>query len=327
VAEEYLRLAQRLAEADHLVLAHRHMGYSLCVLGRFGDAREHSERALALYHPEAHRSMMYQIGFDLRASALVGLFYDLFALGYPEQAAARVEEALTWSDSLHHPHTRVIVLNLAAKLDIIRAAEEMAETLLDEAITLATAQRFPLWLAISRTMKGHLLSKRHGRRDEAVALARQGLAEQRATGSRVWQTYFLGLFAQTCDAAGRADEALSALRDALDMANRTGERLYEAELHRLKGEWIIAHRHEQREEAENCFQRALAVARSQEAKMWELRAAISLARLWRDYARGKEAHGLLGAVYDWFAEGFATPDLKEAETLLDELRNDAKAGS
>jgi class 3 adenylate cyclase/predicted ATPase len=318
VAEEYLLLARRLDDVDHLLLAHRHMGYSLWVLGRFAEGREHSERVLALYDPERHRSMVHEVGFDYKISALTALFCDLFILGYPDQAVARVDETLSWSQDLRHPHARAIALIGATMLNIMRGADETAEPLLEEAIGITTEQKFPLWLAIANGLRGDLLARRH-RLQEGVALARRGLVQQRATGSTVWQTYYLSLLAQSCEAVGQPGEALQALTCGLAMVDRTGERWFEAELHRQKGEWIIACREEERAEAERCFHRALEIARSQKAKMWELRAANSLARLWRDEGRGAEAHALLAPIYGWFTEGFAMPDLQEAKALLDEL--------
>ena len=318
VAEEYLLLARRLDDPDHLLLAHRHMGYSLWVLGRFTEGREHSERVLALYDPERHRSMVHEVGFDYKISALTALFCDLFILGYPNQAVTRVDETLSWSQELRHPHARAIALILATMLNIMRGADETAEPLLEEAISITTEQKFPLWLAIANGLRGNLVARRH-RRQEGVALARQGLAQQRATGSTVWQTCYLSFFAQSCEAVGEPGEALQALTCGLAMVDRTGERWFEAELHRQKGEWIIACRQDEQAEAETCFHRALEIARSQRAKMWELRAATSMARLWREQGKRDEARELLAPVYGWFTEGFDTLDLTQAKAMLDEL--------
>jgi class 3 adenylate cyclase/tetratricopeptide (TPR) repeat protein len=186
IAEEYLLLARRLDNPDHLLLAHRHMGYSLWVLGRFAEARAHSERVLALYDPERHRSMVHEVGFDYKISALTALFCDLFILGYPNQAVALVDETLNWSQELRHPHARAIALILATMLNIMRGGDGTPEPLLEEAIRITTEQKFPLWLAIANGLRGDLLA-RHGRQ-EGIALARQGLAQQRATGSTVFQT-------------------------------------------------------------------------------------------------------------------------------------------
>jgi len=122
-----------------------------------------------------------------------------------------------------------------------------------------------------------------------------------------------------CEGAGEVDEALQLLDRELEVANSTGERVFEAELHRLKGEWLLAHRPARSEQAEDCYQRALAVAREQQAKFWELRVSTSLARLWRDQGKRTEARDLLASIYGWFTEGLDTPVLREAKVLLDEL--------
>jgi predicted ATPase len=254
---------------------------------------------------------VHEVGCDFKVSALSAVFSDLFILGYPNQAVAQVDETLSWSQELRHPHARAIALILATMLNIMQGADERAEPLLEEAIRITTEQKFPLWLAIANGLRGDLLA-RHGRQ-EGIALARQALAQQRATGSTVFQTCYLSFFAQSCAAVGEAGEALQALTCGLAMVDRTGERWFEAELYRQKGEWIIACRQDEQAEAETCFRRALEIARSQGAKMWELRAAMSLARLLRSQSKSQQARELLAPVYGWFTEGFDTLDLKQAK--------------
>ena len=300
------------------MLAHRHMGYALWVLGLFAEALEHSERVLALYDPGSHRRLAQIVGFDLKLSALTGASCDLIALGRPEQAEARVREIVAWTKEVDHPHGRTIALVLAGQVRLMAGDSQGAEPVLAQAIATATEQRFPLWLAIANILQGILVARRD-RRPEGLALARQGLTDQRATGSRVWQTCYLGLLAQACEALDRPQEAWEALAEGLDIAEAMAERWYEAELHRQKGDWIAAHRPADTAEAEGYLKRALQIARAQGAKLWELRAATSLGRLWRDQGKRHEARELLAPVYGWFTEGFNTRDLKDAKTLLDEL--------
>jgi predicted ATPase len=141
-----------------------------------------------------------------------------------------------------------------------------------------------------------------------------------ATGSTYNGTYYLGLLAHACERAGQTDEALNLLETALEMADTMGERWFEAELHRTQGEWLVAHRPNGRQQAEDCLHRATVLAREQGARTWEPRAAMSLARLWRDQGRRTEARDLLAPVCGWFTEGLDTADLKEAKGLLNELR-------
>jgi predicted ATPase len=319
VAEGYFTIAKQRGSTEHLLLAHRHMGYALWVLGRFTEALEHSERVLALYDPAAHRRLAQVVGFDLKLSALSGASCDLIALGRPEQAAARVAEIVAWTKEVDHPHGRTIALVLAGQVRLMAGDNQGAGPVLAQAIATATEQRFPLWLAIANILQGILVARRD-RRPEGLALAHQGLANQRATGSRVWQTCYLGLLAQACEALDRPEEAWEALAEGLDTMETMAERWYEAELHRQKGDCIAAHRPAEKAEAEACLERALQIAREQGAKMWELRAATSLGRFWRDQGKRSEAHDLLAPVYGWFTEGFNTPDLQQAKALLDELR-------
>jgi predicted ATPase len=154
-----------------------------------------------------------------------------------------------------------------------------------------------------------------GKAAEGLFRARRAVAEYPTVPGR-WALLSLAI---CCEGAGEVDEALQLLDRELEVVNSTGERVFEAELHWLKGEWLLAHRSARSAEAEDCYQRALAVARKQQAKFWELRTSTSLARLWRDQGKRTEARDLLASIYGWFTEGLDTPVLKEAKALLDEL--------
>jgi predicted ATPase len=182
---------------------------------------------------------------------------------------------------------------------------------------LAMEHRISFWIPFANLMLGRVLVVR-GELTRGLALSRKSLADMTATHQGLLRPFSLALIAQSCECAGRTDEALDLLTDALETVERTGERQSEAELHRLRGEWLLAHRQE-RDQAEDCLERAISVARCQNAKMFELRAAVSLARLWRDQGKRDEARDLLAPVYGWFTEGFDTRDLKEAKALLGEL--------
>jgi predicted ATPase len=155
--------------------------------------------------------------------------------------------------------------------------------------------------------------------EAGLAQIRQGLAAYLATGSETGRPYFLAFLAKAYQKAGRVEEGLNVLAEALAIVNRTGERLYAAEIHRLKGELLL--QVEAKAEAEACFWRAIEVARQQSAKSWELRATVSLARLWHSHGKPEEAQQMLAEIYGWFTEGFDTPDLREAKALLASLAN------
>jgi predicted ATPase len=225
------------------------------------------------------------------------LAFDLFILGYPNQALLRGEEALSWSRQLGHPHTLLYALSIAVMIDLVRPDEQAAEEKLEEVFSLALEHKLPIWLS-----SGNI-----------------SMAEKIAQKSVLNQSYFLGLLAQTCAKAGDTDEAFQLLGQAAEIADRCDERWFEAELYRLKGDWIIAHDRGQPAEVEAWFRRAIAVAQKQDAKLWELRAATSLARFKREHGNRVEACDVLLPVYGWFTEGFDTRDLREARALLDEL--------
>ena len=319
ICEALLRIGEQQDDAAGLLVGSRSMGLCLYHLGEFVAARPHLERVLDLYTPEKHNDLVTVTSFDVRTGALSYLSMILCIQGQLAQAASFSRQALTVSRNLRNPHNRAFSLNYAAVSKLLRQDERAAEEPLNELLSLAIEHGFPVWLGTANIMRGYVLAGRD-ETEAALALARKGWADWTATGSRYHGTYYLGLLAQTCERAGQTDEALDLVETALEMADRMGERWFEAELRRVQGEWLIAYRREERQRAEACFHRALAVAREQNARVWELRAATSLARLWRDWGKRSEARDLLAPVYDWFTEGFDTPDLKQANALLDGLR-------
>jgi len=317
IAEHVLRLG--IEDKNAACLGHRQMGLCMLARGEFRQAREHLECVLALYVPETNQSTNVLIGFDGRASALSYLPWVLFILGYPDQALSRSREALSWARAFGRPHLLMNPLAMASTYHLIRRADTMAVEILEEFVALTAEQRNPLWLSFAQSLYGCVVAMR-GKPMEGLALSRKGLAALEAiTGVGIFRPIQLGVLAQTCESVGHYDEALEIVASALVIVERTGERNYEAELHRQRGEWLLAHRGGEQPESEACLCRAVAVAREQSARMWELRASTSLARLWLTQGKRTEAHDLLAPIYGWFTEGFDTPDLKEAKGLLEEL--------
>jgi predicted ATPase len=186
----------------------------------------------------------------------------------------------------------------------------------DQLITVATEQGFPFYRAHGTICQGWVKVK-NGDVAEGMSLLRSGSSASHATGAEAWMPHYIALLARACEIAGQVQEGLALLDDALQIVERTGERWSAAELYRNKGQLLLRQGHP--EAAEELYRKALGIAAEQEAKLWELRAAVSLARLRREQGRYPEARDLLAPVYDWFTEGFGTPDLKEAKSLLDEL--------
>jgi predicted ATPase len=237
-------------------------------------------------------------------------------LGYPEQARQQYQAALTQAQDLAHTFTLVHALhNVSIGHQVRRegwATQERTETL----IALCTEQGSPLYLAWATILRGWALATQ-GQTAEALAQMRQGLAAARAMGTELLVPYTLALLAEACGQAEQIDEGLRLLAEALAVADSTAERWYEAELYRLKGE-LLHQSAAPPGEAEQSLQHALEIARRQQAKSWELRAALSLSRLWQQQGKQAEAHALLAPIYGWFTEGFDTADLQEAKALLDE---------
>ena len=185
-----------------------------------------------------------------------------------------------------------------------------------ELATMAGEQGFLLWRGMGTVYRGWI-KVINGDVGEGISLMREGSAAYRATGAVAWVPYQIALLARACEVAGQIEEAVDLLGDSLQIVDRTGERWLAAELHRHKGQLLL--RQGRTEAAEKLYRKALGIAREQEAKLWELHTAVSLARLRRDQGRCCEARKLLAPVYGWFTEGFDTPDLKTAKALLDSL--------
>jgi predicted ATPase len=240
----------------------------------------------------------------------------LFILGYPDQALARSDAAIAGARGLTRQQFFATALAVGTRLlSLVGDNAALAERA-DQLVALATEQGFPHWRAHGTIYRGWAKVK-NGEVAEGTALLRAGSAAYRAAGSELFVPHYLDLQAAACEIAGQIEEAVSLLDDALQLVERTGERWLEAELNRHKGQLLLRQGHT--EVAEELYYKALSIAQEQEAKLWELRAAASLARLRRNQGRRTEARDLLAPVYDWFTEGFDTLDLKDAKALLDEL--------
>ncbi len=321
LGEQLLGLAKNVH--DRAPLAHYTLGCSLFLLGEFTQGREHLEHGLALYNPQWHGSYAFLYSQDPRVVCSTYAAWSPWFLGYPDQALKKNNEMLTFAQDLSHPFSLAFALNFAAMLHQFRGEVQAAQEWADAAVTRCTEQGFPFWLAPGTILQGWLLAER-GQTERGIVQIRQGLSSYRATGADLYRPYFLALLADACGKGGKPEEGLSVIAEALDEVQRTRERYYEAELYRLKGALLQQasvpglglHL---REEAKECFQKALEIARKQQAKSLELRASTSLARLWQQQGKQHEAHELLAEIYGWFTEGFDTKDLQEAKTLLDEL--------
>jgi class 3 adenylate cyclase/predicted ATPase len=316
LADDLLRLSRQRTDYAGLVLGHDSSGRTLTLAGRFAASRSHLEEALALYDPISHSSLIHQAGIHPQVGLQAYLGIVLFCLGFPNQALARSSAAIAEARRLAHPPSLATSLNYGARLHSLDGDNAALDEQADQLVALAAEQGFPVWHAQGEILRGWVKVKNADMTD-GMSLLRRGLAAYRAIGQELYMPYFNALLAGACEIAGQAEEGLALLDDALQIVERTGERWLAAELNRHKGQLLL--RQGDSEAAEELYRKALSIAEEQEAKLWELRAAASLARLRRDQGRRAEARRLLAPVYGWFTEGFDTPDLKEAKALLDEL--------
>jgi predicted ATPase len=318
LGEQLLTLAQRVGDPALLLEAHYALGTTLNYLGEFAATQAHYAQGIALYDPLQHRSHAFRYGLDSGVMYRIYGGVTLWWLGYPDQALRRSHEGLTLARELAHLYSRAVALLFATILHQLRWEEQLTQERAEELIALSGEHEFPQLLAGGRLLQGWALAEQ-GRGEEGMAQMRQGLAAWHATGAKVIRPYGLALLAAASAKAGRREEGLTLLAEALAVINDTGERRWEAELYRLQGELLLARATGQDTEAETCFRQALDIARRQQAKSWELRAAMSLARLWQRRGKRADAHTLLASVYHWFTEGFDTADLQEAKALLEAL--------
>jgi predicted ATPase len=293
------------------------MGVSLLAGGKIASAPAYFEKATALYDPLARAGIVSFFGQDPHVSARAYLPMNLALLGQLQQAREQRIQTLAQARQLAHPVTLGHSLALAARFTQMIGDNEGLAADTDALFTMASELGFALFLAFAIAHRGVVLT-RSGRPDEGIALLEQGIAAYRETDAIRELPFLSASLAEAHWAASHRDASLRLLDEALHQAGETDGCWCEAELHRLKGMVLTSNRGARDAEAEHCFEEAIAVAREQGAKLWELRATASLARLWRGRGKRTEAHELLAPIYGWFTEGFDTPDLQAAKALLDD---------
>ncbi len=318
-AEQLLGLAESISETSYLLEAHLALGASLLFLGELQTSREHLEAGARLYDSEQHAALAFSYGgFDPGVICLAYLAWTLWLLGDVEQAVARADQAQALIRRLDNVYTRARSLYWDAILRQFVGDWEAVRAQADKAIEMAAEQGFALVQAVGAILLGWTqVHEGHGA--DGARQIRQGVDACRAMGAILQLPHYLAALAEAARANGRPEEGLDVLVDAKAIVESTGERYFEAELHRLQGELLLDRSPGNHGPAEGAFQKALTIARAQQAKSLELRAATSLARLWQVEGKTTEARDLLAPVYNWFTEGFDTPDLQDAKMLLEEL--------
>src|SRR5215472_13237442 len=317
-ATNFLSIAQSQPSSGPLSVPHRALAHSLMYSGDYRAALAHFETAASLYRPDEHRDSAFRYGQDIGVTAFVQLSWALWHRGHPDQSARAADRALAYSRELGHAPTLSHAFWFAGMAAVFARDVATACAYGNDCVALASEHGFALWAAIGRILQGWADAQR-GEATTGIARICDGLAAAEATGSRLNRPLYLSLLAEALALAGKIEEGLAALDDALATAAASGERGRDAEIHRLRGELTSRLPHPDPAKAEDSFRTALAIAREQGTRSYELRAATSLARLWREQGRQGEARELLAPLYDSFTEGFDTQDLKEAKALLAEL--------
>jgi adenylate cyclase len=320
LGKQLLSLAERSQEPALLLEAHHELWANMSMLGELISARTHLDQGFILYDAEKHRHHAFLYGgHDPGVCCRYHSAHVLWLLGYPDQALRKSQDSLTLARELSHASTTATALSFAVWLDQQRGELDVMRAHIDEIITIATEHGFPRWLPYGNFLQGWLLVEK----DERAGITQmvKVFASERATAAQGrFEALCVALIAEAYRRIGQAAEGLNMITDALARAHQTECRYYEAELYRLKGELLLVQSATD-EQAEACFQNALKVARGQTAKSLELRAGMSLSRLWQRQGKTAEALQLLGEIYGWFTEGFDTADLKAAKELLEELDN------
>jgi predicted ATPase len=327
LGEQCLELAARAQGHTALVQAHYTLGATLFWLGELTAARTHLQEGIALYDSQTRRSPASRAVQDPGVACRSYAAWVLWFLGHPDQALERSREAVNLAQELGHPFSLAFALAFAAMLHQFRRDAQATRQRAEAATALCREQGFAFYLAMGTILKGW--TRAQAQADDGIAEMRRGLAAWQATGAALAQPYYRALLAEAHGRAGRTQWARAALGDALAAVNKTDERFYEAELLRLQGELTLAFRLRKRgprsaigrqaSNAEAAFLKAIEVARRQGAKSLELRAVMSVSRLWETRGRKDEARRILTETYRWFTEGFDTPDLQEARAVLERL--------
>jgi predicted ATPase len=319
LAAQFLTLAKKQGAPVPLVVGHRLMGVSLMFTGDLVEARDHFDRAVALYDPVQHPASAARFGQDPGAAVLAFRSLAQWLLGYGEGAAATADRALETARNSGQVSTLMYVLFFISPLPLLMGNYAKAAAQAQELLALAEEKVASFWIERATFSQGCILAST-GKPSDAVQLITSGLATSQVTGTTFWLPLYQSYLAKAHAELGKFVDAWRCIGEATRAVETTKETMFEAEVYRIAGEIAFQSPERDAANAEAHFERALAVAREQQAKSWELRAAMSMARLWRDQGKRQQAHDLLAPVYGWFTEGFDTLDLKEAKVLLEQLK-------
>jgi class 3 adenylate cyclase/predicted ATPase len=320
LAAQFLALAEKQRATVPLMIGHRLMGVSLLSTGDIAAGRKHLDQTIALYDPALHRPLATRFGQDVGVAALIFRSVALWLLGYPEAALRDADDALRMAREIGQAVTLLQALYHVTIPYTLCGNYAAAAAHAQELVVVAEDKGSPFWKAYGMMNQGSVVAQT-GRASEAAEMLISGIAAVRTTGAILYLPLHWSHLARARAELGQFEEAWRCIGEAMTAAKTTKEKWCEAEIHRTAGEIELKSPKRDAAKAQTHFERALAVARTQQAKSWELRAATSLARLWCDQGKRDKAHDLLVSVYGWFTEGFDTLGLKEAKALLEQLHS------
>jgi predicted ATPase len=304
LADQILEIAEKQNASSPLMLGHEGVGATSLLRGDFAEARAHLDQGITFFHPAERRSLAMRFGEDRKVALLFYRSKTLWILGYPETALVDIDQALYDARELDHAPT--LLWALAGShffVDGYCGNYTRANAQVDELIALAGDKNAAFWKAVGMLGRGWLLSLT-GRPSDAVQAITSGIAAYRSTGATLFLPFWLSYLGAAHAEVRKFDQAWRIIGEAMKMIERSKERCFEAEVNRVAGEIALKSPESDTVKVEVYFNRALTVARQQQAKSWELRAAMSMARLWRDQGKRNAARELLAPVYGWFTEGF-----------------------
>lgn len=320
LAQQNFKLGLRFQDDLQTALACLILAANYSQLGDFTQCREHLEKLMAFYDYRKHHSLTPHFGIDPGVNGLIWLALVLWVQGYPDQAEQQSRDGISLARNLEHPFSQTAVLEVGGGiLHILGRNFQEAKSDIEGSLQIAAAQKFGPFQVEGRFYEGFLLVA-DGRTDEGISQMKQSLVAWRATGMRIMYSVMLGLLAQALGQAGQVEEGLRTLDEAFAEVDKRDERFFAAELYRIKGD-LLQQWGEETAKIETAYQQAITIARRQAAKSWELRAMISLVELWQDQGKDSETRLALNDVFNWFTEGFGTPDLQEAKALLIEPKD------
>jgi predicted ATPase len=318
LAVQFMALAERQGATVPLMVGHRLMGTSLMCTGDIAESRAHYDQALALYDPAEHRWLATRFGQDIGVVVLCYRSWTLWLLGYPQAAIADSDRALKDARQIGQAATLMYALAHAARTYLWTGDYATANSVVAEVVALAEEKGASAWKAFGMMHQGSLLAST-GQASKAIQMMSCGINAWRSTGSTLWTPFYLSDLAKTYAELDLANDARCRIEEAMTAVEASKASWCEAEVHRTAGEIALMASERPAARAEACFERALATARKQHAKSWELRAAMSMARLWFRQGKRQQANDLLAPIYGWFTEGLDTLDMKAARALLADL--------